>query len=112
MKISYQPGRESRVESRERTRDLRPVFCPRPSPLGLRPLGFTLIEMILAVGVAALVLTIIGSVFFAALHLREVTQAAVDAATPALKSVCMSERTGALAPEFTRKFVPAKFVPS
>ena len=82
MKISYQPGRESRVESRERTRDLRPVFCPRPSPLGLRPLGFTLIEMILAVGVAALVLTIIGSVFFAALHLREVTQAAVDVATP------------------------------
>jgi len=44
--------------------------------------GFTLIEMILAVGVAALVLAIIGSVFFAALHLRDVTQAAVDAATP------------------------------
>jgi len=44
--------------------------------------AFTLIEMILAVGVAALVLVIIGSVFFAALHLRDVTQASVDAATP------------------------------
>ena len=34
--------------------------------------------MILAIGVAALVLAVVGSVFFAALHLRDVTQAAVD----------------------------------
>jgi type II secretory pathway pseudopilin PulG len=44
--------------------------------------AFTLIEMIMAVGVAALVVAVVGSVFFAALHLRDVTQAAVDGATP------------------------------
>ncbi len=44
--------------------------------------GFTLIEMILAVGVAAIVLVAINAVLFTALHLREVTQAAVDEATP------------------------------
>ena len=45
--------------------------------------AFTLIEMILAVGVAALVLAAVNAVFFSALHLRERTQAAVDEATPA-----------------------------
>src|SRR5208282_517363 len=65
-----------------------PHFVPRASRLQIVNRqssivnGFTLIEMILAVGVAALVLSVIGSVFFAALHLREVTQAAVDKATP------------------------------
>ena len=54
--------------------------------------GFTLIEMILAVGVAALVLAVIGSVFFAALHLREVTQAAVDAATPVDQALVVMRR--------------------
>ena len=44
--------------------------------------AFTLIEMILAVGVAAIVLIAINAVLFAALHLRDVTQAAVDEATP------------------------------
>ncbi len=44
--------------------------------------AFTLIEMILAVGIAAIVLVAINAVFFAALHLRDVTQAAVDEATP------------------------------
>ena len=38
--------------------------------------------MILAVGVAAIVLVAINAVLFSALHLREVTQAAVDDATP------------------------------
>jgi hypothetical protein len=38
--------------------------------------------MILAVGVAAIVLVAINAVFFAAVHLRDVTQAAVDEATP------------------------------
>jgi type II secretion system protein J len=55
----------------------------RTSHFALRTFtAFTLIEMILAVGVAALVLAVIGSAFFAALHLREVTQAAVDGAAP------------------------------
>jgi type II secretion system protein J len=44
--------------------------------------AFTLVEMILAIGIAAIVLVAINAVFFSALHLREVTQAAVDEATP------------------------------
>jgi prepilin-type N-terminal cleavage/methylation domain-containing protein len=45
--------------------------------------GFTLIEIILAIGVAAIVLVCVSTVFFAAIHLRDATQAAVDNATPA-----------------------------
>ena len=44
--------------------------------------GFTLIEMILAIGVAAIVLVAINAVLFSALHLREVTTTAVDNASP------------------------------
>ncbi len=44
--------------------------------------GFTLIEMILAIGVAAIVLVAVNAVLFTALHLREVTTSVVDAATP------------------------------
>lgn len=44
--------------------------------------AFTLIEMILAVGIAAIVLISINAVFFSALHLREATTNAVDEATP------------------------------
>jgi type II secretion system protein J len=44
--------------------------------------AFTLIELILAVGIAAIVLVAINAVFFGALHLRETTTNAVDEATP------------------------------
>jgi type II secretion system protein J len=44
--------------------------------------AFTLIEMILAIGVAAIVLISINAVLFTALHLRNATSDAVDAATP------------------------------
>ena len=44
--------------------------------------GFTLVEMILAIGVAALVLVAVNAVLFTALHLRQVTTDVVDAATP------------------------------
>lgn len=44
--------------------------------------AFTLVEMILAIGVAAIVLVAVNAVLFTALHLREVTTDAVDAATP------------------------------
>ena len=44
--------------------------------------AFTLIEMILAIGVAAIVLIAATSVLFAALRLRDATSDAVDAATP------------------------------
>jgi type II secretion system protein J len=54
--------------------------------------AFTLIEMILAVGVAAIVLVAINAVFFAAVHLRDVTQAAVDEATPVDLAVTILRR--------------------
>jgi len=44
--------------------------------------AFTLIEMILAIGVAAIVLIAANAVFFTALHLRDATSDAVDAASP------------------------------
>jgi len=94
MKTNSQPGRELRVESREQTRDGLVFFCHRPSTLDprLSARAFTLIEMILAVGIAALVLAVIGSVFFAALHLRNVAQAAVDEATPVDQALAVMRR--------------------
>jgi type II secretion system protein J len=44
--------------------------------------AFTLIEMVLAIGVAALVLIAINAVLFAALRLREATADTVDTASP------------------------------
>ena len=44
--------------------------------------AFTLIEMVLAIGVAAIVLVAINAVLFAALRLRDATSAVVDAAAP------------------------------
>ena len=44
--------------------------------------AFTLIEMILAVGVSAIVLVVATGAFFTALHLRNATQALVDAEAP------------------------------
>ena len=57
-------------------------FAGRPSAC-----AFTLVEMILAIGIAAIVLVAINAVFFSALHLREVTQAAVDEATPVTQAL-------------------------
>ena len=44
--------------------------------------AFTLIEMILAVGITAVVMVAVTSVFFTALHLRNATQALVDSEVP------------------------------
>jgi type II secretion system protein J len=44
--------------------------------------AFTLIEMVLAIGVAAIVLIAVNTVLFAALRLREATADTVDAASP------------------------------
>src|SRR5579872_6367070 len=44
--------------------------------------GFTLIEMILAIGIAAIVIVAINAVFFTSLHLRDATSNMVDAASP------------------------------
>jgi len=54
------------------------------SPFAIRnsKFGFTLVEMILAIGVAAIVLVAVNAVLFTSLHLRQVTTDVVDAATP------------------------------
>ncbi|HEY5040588.1 MAG TPA: type II secretion system protein GspJ [Verrucomicrobiae bacterium] len=44
--------------------------------------AFTLVEMIIAIGVASLVLIAVNTVLFSALHLREATLDMVDAETP------------------------------
>ena len=44
--------------------------------------AFTLIEMILAVGITAVVMVAVTTVFFTALHLRNATQALVDSEVP------------------------------
>ena len=49
--------------------------------------AFTLIEMILAIGVSAIVLIAINAVFFSALRLRDATQNVVDNATPVDQSL-------------------------
>jgi type II secretion system protein J len=54
--------------------------------------AFTLIEMILAIGIAALVLIAVNAVFFTALHLRDATQAVVDAETPVDQALTVLQR--------------------
>ena len=58
-----------------------PFGFPLPS-FRSRRAAFTLMEMILAIGVAAMVLIIINAALFASLRLRDTTTDAVDAATP------------------------------
>jgi len=55
-------------------------------------MAFTLVEMILAIGVAALVLVAVNAVLFTSLHLREVTTNVVDAATPVDQTVTYLRR--------------------
>jgi type II secretion system protein J len=54
--------------------------------------AFTLIEMILAIGIAAIVLVTISSVFFAALRLRNATQDFVNAAIPVDQTLSILKR--------------------
>lgn len=54
--------------------------------------AFTLIEMILAIGVAAIVLIAVNAVFFTSLHLRDDTADMVDAATPIDATVTFLKR--------------------
>jgi len=54
--------------------------------------AFTLIEMILAIGVAAIVLIAVNAVFFTSLHLRDDTSDMVDAATPIDATVTFLKR--------------------
>ena len=59
---------------------------------GTRSGGFTLIEMILAIGIAAVVLITINAVFFSALRLRDDTADMVDAASPVDAAVTFLKR--------------------
>ena len=54
--------------------------------------AFTLVEMILAVGIAALVLIAVNLVLFTALHLRDATEDMVDAEAPVDSTVAFIER--------------------
>jgi type II secretion system protein J len=54
--------------------------------------AFTLIEMILAIGIAAIVLISVCAVFFSALRLRNATQDAVDNETPVDQAMNTMER--------------------
>jgi prepilin-type N-terminal cleavage/methylation domain-containing protein len=54
--------------------------------------AFTLIEMVLAIGVAAIVLIAINTVLFAALRLHEETADMVDAASPVDQTVTFLRR--------------------
>jgi type II secretion system protein J len=54
--------------------------------------AFTLIEMVLAIGVAAIVLIAVNAVLFTSLHLRDATTDVVDAATPVDQAVTFLRR--------------------
>jgi type II secretion system protein J len=54
--------------------------------------AFTLIEVILAIGVASIVLIAANAVFFTALHLRNATADVVDAASPIDQSLALLRR--------------------
>jgi type II secretion system protein J len=54
--------------------------------------AFTLIEMILAIGIAAMVLVAINAVFFTAVRLRDAATEAIDAATPIDQAVSTIRR--------------------
>jgi type II secretion system protein J len=54
--------------------------------------AFTLIEMVLAIGVAAIVLIAVNTVLFAALRLRDATTEVVDAASPVDQAVTFLRR--------------------
>jgi type II secretion system protein J len=79
-----------------KARDGRCVACDentvaRHSPPVTRS-AFTLLEMILAVGVAAIVLAAVSAAFFTALHLQASTQEAVEEATPVDQALSVIRR--------------------
>ncbi|MGA2246175.1 MAG: type II secretion system protein GspJ [Verrucomicrobiota bacterium] len=54
--------------------------------------GFTLIEMILAIGIAAIVIIVVNAAFYSALRLRDDTSDMVDAASPVDAAVTFMKR--------------------
>ena len=72
----------------------------RHSPTRRPVSAFTLIEVILAVAISAIVLVAISGVFFSAVRLREKTAATLDAALPATQALTILSRDlqGAVGP--------------
>ena len=70
--------------ARERTANHHSEWpcAPEPPPPSAPQRAFTLIEMILAIGIAAVVLVSVTTAFFTALRLRDDTADMVDAASP------------------------------
>ncbi|MBC8094383.1 MAG: prepilin-type N-terminal cleavage/methylation domain-containing protein [Akkermansiaceae bacterium] len=58
----------------------------------MNPRGFTLIELILAIGIMAIVMVAINAVFFAAMRLRERTTALVEESLPLQQSLAILRR--------------------
>jgi type II secretion system protein J len=58
----------------------------------LNPFGFTLIEVLLALSVSAIVLAAIGGVFYSAVRLRERTTAMLDEAAPLYQALALLRR--------------------
>jgi len=89
---------ESKVESLNRcnVKSLRRCdsFCGSTHQLfnGSTNTAFTLIEMILAIGIASLALLCVSAVLFTALHLRNATSEMVDAATPVDAAITFLKR--------------------
>ncbi len=79
------------------TRNLNPSFLPLPDA-GIKitsksnPQAFTLIEVLLAIGIFAIVLVAINTVFYGALRLRAATTRAVDQALPLSQAFAVLRR--------------------
>jgi len=65
-----------------------------------RKRGFTLLEILLALAISAIVLAGIGTVFYGAIHLRDRTEAAIEASVPITQALTIIRRDllGALPP--------------
>ena len=74
--------------------------------------GFTLIEVLLAVGIFAIVLFAINTVFFSALKLERATSQAVDARVPLNQAFAILRRDlqGAVQPMTNSTLLPRNFV--
>lgn len=86
-----------RCDKRPVTSDMKPFAMRRGTSCHMSHVtchtsGFTLIEMILAIGIAAIVLIAVNAVFFTSLRLRDATSEMVDAASPVDSAVAYLKR--------------------
>src|SRR2546423_5978630 len=72
---------------------MRALKNPNPKTRFMRrPQAFTLIEVLLALSVSAIVLAAIGGVFYSAVRLRERTTAMLDEAAPLYQALTLLRR--------------------